>query len=81
MSHIMIMQNGYNITNGFTISYFIDICNSTSAPLLGCQDVVCSHYFNVSSSPCSSYINDISISVFATNVFGSSPRSSKIVKG
>ena len=80
------MQSEYNISNdldGFTTtSYFIDICDTAKVPLSACQDGVCSHYFNVSSSPCSfSATDDITVSVFATNIFGSSPRSSKIAKG
>jgi hypothetical protein len=81
------MQSEYNISNefnGFIIKFscLIDICVAASVPLSACQDGVCSHYFNVSSSPCPfSPTDNITISVFATNIFGSSPRSSKIVEG
>ena len=86
------MQSGYNISNdidGSATSYFIsfsestnnDICDNATVSLSACQDGVCSHYFNVSSSPCSFSTNDVTVSVFATNIFGNGLGSSTIVKG
>ena len=83
------MQSGYNISNeidGSALSYFITfsdngICDNATVSLSACQDGVCSHYFNVSSSPCSFSTNDVAVSVFATNIFGNSLRSSAIVEG
>ena len=86
------LQSGYDISNDIdvsAISYFISfsestnngICDTATISLSPCLDGVCSHYFNVSSFPCSLSTNDIAISVFATNMFGSGSGSSRIVKG
>lgn len=68
-------QSGSNVIDESVTSYFIsfsesannDMCDNATVSLSACQDGVCSHYFNVTSSPCSFTTNDVAISVFAIN--------------
>lgn len=85
---IIILQKPFNISKGidgtafsYTIIY-IDTesggtCDSIEVPAFRCQQGLCSHLLDVSSSSCANSTN-ISVSVSATNLLGDGPASEPV---
>ena len=83
-------QKSFNITEGidgsassYTIIYTdtesggISVCDSIKVPAFRCQEGICRHLFDVSSSRCVNSTN-ISVAVYATNILGDGPASEPV---
>ena len=88
ISEITIMQDPFNIFKGidgsaksYTITYSDSSsgssCASATIPASSCEGGVCSHRFDISSSPCR-LSPDITLTAFATNILGDGPSSEAV---
>ena len=88
ISEIIIMQDPFNISEGidgsaksYTITYSDSTsgssCGSATIPASSCEGGVCSHGFDISSSPCR-LSPDITLTAFPTNILRDGPSSEPV---